>query len=98
MWFCKMITFQCLPDTEAAVKKKLTAILCDCGATGIQFNPMRPYWKIEGSGEIYCEFEMNDACKNDLFSLLSDKWRDEVSDAGWASLFCREVSFIWICH
>jgi len=63
----------------------------------LQFHSFKPYWKIEGYGELNITFSAHylNLIKR-IKIILSSHWESEVTDSRWAKLFSEDVTFMWI--
>ncbi|MCL2225583.1 MAG: hypothetical protein FWB96_11515 [Defluviitaleaceae bacterium] len=95
--YLRVISFADDADCCRRIKARFVAKFSDIPIKEIQFHDWKPYWKIDGFGELGITFSVDyEKYKDDIKTALSSCWRGDVTDSRWARMFCGDISFIWL--
>jgi len=97
--YLRIISFTDDMDCFHRIKEFLTTTLSDIPIKDIQFHDWKPYWKIDGFGELDITFSVDyGKYKDHIQTALSSRWEDDVTDSKWAKIFCEDISFMWLTN
>ena len=57
--------------------------------------PLKPYWKVNGYGEMLVEFNTVIPLEK-IKNTLGSGWDDDTIDARRGTIYCADIAFIWI--
>jgi len=95
-FFCRMISDDFLAETEREIVHFFRDVLETFGAENISFEPIQPYYKIDGYGEISCMFFADEKSAVEMRTKFASVWQCGVADARWSEIFCPRVNFLWL--
>ena len=90
----RVISFSCDMECFQRIKDAFLHICSALQISAMKFSELKPYWKIDGYGEIDIEFIFNHKTMESLKTLLSTNWENNVTDSRWAKIFCNDITFI----
>lgn len=88
-YYLRFITGSC----SDVVEQELTAFLKTRFNT--QIEPLRPYWKNPGQGELLCQILSAEPMAS-IQALLADNWDSDTADARWSRVHAPHTVFIWV--
>ena len=88
-YFLRFITAACTDTAE----KELTAFLK--ARFDAQTEPIRPYWKNPGQGEMLCQISSAEPMLS-IQAVLADSWEAGTADARWSRIHAPHTVFIWV--
>lgn len=95
-YYLKIISSTYSEDTYTAISLFLESIVLKIRAEKMAvIDALKPYWKIEGYGEMTVSF-LSDCSKAEIQSLLGNGWNDDVIENEWAKIYCPVISFMWL--
>ena len=94
--FCRIISDDFSVETEMEIVHFFRDVLGTFGAKNIGFEPIRPYYKIDGYGEMVCTFFLDEKLTVEVCTKLASVWQCGVADARWSEIFCPRVNFLWL--
>jgi len=81
-------------DCFQRIKNTFLDICSELQISDMSFSELKPYWKIDGYGELDIDFTFNHKAIENLKTLLSTSWKNNVTDSRWAKIFCDDITFI----
>lgn len=93
--YCRIITKDHTPKTEAQVVSFLQEALSRIHATGLSVSNIVPYSKLPDQGEINCQFRSSTSLR-EIQQLFADAWQGDVADHRQSTIHCPGAVFLWI--
>ena len=93
--YLRIISFTLGVDCFQRIKQAFFTVFSDMQITDVTVSELKPYWKMEGYGEITIDFISYEALET-IKAFLSDTWENAVTDSRWANIFCDDIAFIGV--
>ena len=90
--YLRIITEDCSSDTEAAI---LAFLRESIGCTALYAEPIQPYWKNPGQGEMSVSF-FSELSMEQIQAMLGDHWEGENADIRWSHIRVPYGTFLWL--
>ena len=92
--YLRVISFTCDTDCFQRIKEAFLTACSDAPISNVNFSDLKPYWKIDGCGEMDISFTCCYEAVESIKTCLSANWENNVTDNRWATLFCNDIMFI----
>ena len=96
--YLRVISFSYDNGCLQRIKNSFLKVCSELQIANINFSEIKPYWKIDGYGELDINFLASSKQFAEIKPFLSDNWVDEVTDSRWAKIFCEDIHFMWLTN
>ena len=90
--FLRIITNCVSQNAQQAVYDFLDALP---GVSEIHMEPIQPYWKNPGQGELSVSF-VSGLFMEKIQAMLANRWESGTADARWSSIYVPNAVFLWL--
>ena len=90
--YLRIITEDCSSDTEGAI---LAFLRESIGCTALYAEPIQPYWKNPGQGEMSVSF-LSELSMEQIQAMLADHWEGGAGDSRWSHIRMPYGTFLWL--
>ena len=90
--YLRIITENCSSDTEGAI---LAFLRESIGCTALYLEPIQPYWKNPGQGEMSVSF-LSELSMEQIQAMLADHWECGAADSRWGRIHVPFSAFLWL--
>ena len=92
--YLRVISFACDIDCFQRIKEAFLTVCSNAPISNVNFSALKPYWKIDGCGEMSISFTCHHEAVESIKTLLSANWKNNVTDSRWATIFCNDITFM----
>lgn len=95
-FYCRIITDEYSEEVRREVVRYFISVFGINDVSNIRFSNLRPYWKIDGRGEMDCQFNVTGISLASLQQLFADKWENNTADVKFSNIRCPHTVFFWL--
>lgn len=94
--FCHIIASDFTEETKLEIESVFSLCLHGYHVFEFAFSDIKPYWKVEGWGELSCEFFINEEQFTYLKNQLASNWISDCADRKYSKLISPKIEFLWL--